>query len=77
MTVFPAEIVEILGVTSDIFIIAGFVIIGYAYYRYLPNVITRIGTMLAQKFLQGLFQILQSQKMKALGEKGRSSRWRS
>ena len=74
MSVFPPEFTETLSVTADVFIIAGFVIIGYAYYRYLPNVITRIGTMLAQKFLQGLFSILRSQKMQALGEKGVAAR---
>ena len=74
MSVFPPEITEILGVTADLFIIAGFIVIGYAYYRYLPKVMVRVGTMLAKSFLGGLFQLLQSQKMKALGEKGVAAR---
>ena len=63
-----------LTVTSDLFIIVGFAVIAYAYYRYLPKVGRKIGIELVRGALQGLGQVLMSGKMKLLGEKGVAAR---
>ena len=70
----PPEILSITQFSANLLILATFPALIVAYYWWLPKVGQKIGTQLAQNFLRGLFQILQSQKMKALGEKGVAAR---
>ena len=74
MSVFPAEFVELTQVLSSLLIIGTFPALIVAYYWWLPKVGQKIGTQLAMNFLRGLMQILKSNKMSELGQKGVAAR---
>ena len=74
MSVFPPEFVELTQVLSSLLIIGTFPALIVAYYWWLPKVGQKIGTQLAMNFLRGLMQILKSNKMSELGQKGVAAR---
>lgn len=74
MSVFPPDFLEITQVSANLLILLTFPALVVAYYWWLPKVGAKIGNQLARNFLGGLFQLLQSQKMRTLGEKGVAAR---
>src|SRR3990167_11541258 len=74
MSLFPPEFLETTQVLSGLLIILTFPALIVAYYWWLPKVGQKIGTQLAINFLRGLMQILKSQKMTDLGNKGVAAR---
>ena len=74
MSVFPPEFLEITQVLSGLLIILTFPALIVAYYWWLPKVGQKIGSQLAMNFLRGLMQILKSNKMSELGQKGVAAR---
>ena len=74
MSLFPPEFLELTQILSGILIIGTFPALIIAYYWWLPKVGQKIGTQLAMNFLRGLMQILKSQKMTDLGNKGVAAR---
>jgi len=74
MSLFPPEFLEITQVLSGLLIILTFPALIVAYYWWLPKVGQKIGTQLAMNFLRGLMQILKSNKMSELGQKGVAAR---
>ena len=74
MSVFPPEFLETTQVLSGLLIILTFPALIVAYYWWLPKVGQKIGAQLAMNFLRGLMQILKSNKMSELGQKGVAAR---
>ena len=74
MSLFPPEFLETTQVLSGLLIILTFPALIVAYYWWLPKVGQKIGTQLAMNFLRGLMQILKSNKMSELGQKGVAAR---
>ena len=74
MSLFPPEFLELTQVLSGLLIILTFPALIVAYYWWLPKVGQKIGAQLAMNFLRGLMQILKSNKMSELGQKGVAAR---